>query len=177
MGVWEDLSQFLEGRLEEFLDNNPRLKLRVLLENVRQQEEEASDRLRSTQADLERQQEEIVAVARDVQKWQGRIEQARTSGREDLATAARERSDELLRKGNQLWGQMTVLKQQLAQTQSLYDRIREKRRELEALIASQQGEAAEPRRSATASGSSDDLERRFQQWELEQELERLRRRQ
>ncbi|BAC88485.1 TIGR04376 family protein [Gloeobacter violaceus] len=176
MGVWEDFSQFLEGRLEEFLEKNPRLKLLVLLENVRQQEAEAEQQLTQCQADMRRIQDEIVAVARDVQKWQDRIAQAKAGGREDLAQAAKERSDALLRRGNELWGQMSVLKEQQQQTAAMLSRIAQKRQELEAHMAAQQGETAA--RSARSMGfeGSDDLDARFRDWELEQELERLKRR-
>lgn len=176
MGVWEDLSQFLESRLEEFLEKNPKLKLLVLMENIRQQEEEAQSKLQQTQTDIQRLQEEIMAVARDVQKWQGRIEQARASKRNDLAQAAKERSDELLRTGNQLWGQMTVLKQQAQQTQTLLDRIQVKRKELEIHMATQQEEESKrPNPTSYRSKSNDDLDKKFRDWEVEQELERLKR--
>lgn len=174
MGAWEDFSRFLEDRLDEFLESNPRLKLLVLLENVRQQETEAEGRLRKIEADIEQLQGEIVAVARDVQKWQERVKQAQASGRTDLAQGAKERSDELLRRGNELWGQMTVLRQQLQQTQVLHDRIRDKRRELEAHMATQQAEAATSRPQSTP-GSQEDLEARFHEWELDQEIQKLKR--
>ncbi len=175
MGVWEDLSSFLESRLDEFLESNPRLKLLVLLENVRQQEAEAQQQLEQNQRDTKRLQEQIVDVARDVQKWQGRIEQANSGNRSDLARSAKERSDELLRRGNELWGQMSVLKQQQQQTAALLSRISEKRAELEAHMASQAESTTSTRRPERRTGP-DDLDKRFQDWELEQELEKLKRR-
>lgn len=175
MGVWEDFSQFLESRLEEFLDSNPRLKLLVLLENVRQQEEEAQQQLQKLQADINRIQEEIVGVARDMQKWQGRIDQAKAGNRDDLAQAAKARTDELLRRGNEVWGQMSVLKEQQQQQAGLLARIAEKRHELETHMAAQQKEESTYSK-ARPSRFDDDLEKRFQDWELEQELDRLKRR-
>ena len=35
MGLFDDLSRFLENRLEEFLRNNPHLELEALLEQLR----------------------------------------------------------------------------------------------------------------------------------------------
>lgn len=40
VGLFDDLSQFLENRLEEFLRNNPHLELEALLEQLRKQEED-----------------------------------------------------------------------------------------------------------------------------------------
>ncbi|MEY3222150.1 MAG: hypothetical protein RLZZ203_1006, partial [Cyanobacteriota bacterium] len=40
MSLFDDLSRFLESRLEEFLRNNPHLELQALLEQLREQEED-----------------------------------------------------------------------------------------------------------------------------------------
>ena len=40
MGLFDDFSQFLENRLEEFLQNNPHLELQALEEQLHQQEED-----------------------------------------------------------------------------------------------------------------------------------------
>ena len=42
MGLFDDLSRFLETRLEEFLKNNPHLELEAILEQLRQQEQDTS---------------------------------------------------------------------------------------------------------------------------------------
>ncbi len=41
MGLFEDLSRFLEDRLDEFLRENPHLELQALEDKLRDQEEEA----------------------------------------------------------------------------------------------------------------------------------------
>lgn len=40
MGLIEDISRFLETRLEEFISNNPQIELQILEDKLRQQEEE-----------------------------------------------------------------------------------------------------------------------------------------
>ena len=40
MGLIEDISRFLETRLEEFIRNNPQIELQILEDKLRQQEEE-----------------------------------------------------------------------------------------------------------------------------------------
>ena len=44
MGLFDDVSQFLETRIDEFLKNNPHLELQALDEKLFEQERE-SDRL------------------------------------------------------------------------------------------------------------------------------------
>ena len=41
MSLFDDFSRFLETRLEEFLRNNPHLELQALLEQLREQEQDA----------------------------------------------------------------------------------------------------------------------------------------
>lgn len=40
MALLEDISRFLETRLEEFIRNNPQIELQILEDKLRQQEEE-----------------------------------------------------------------------------------------------------------------------------------------
>jgi hypothetical protein len=42
MGLIEDISNFLEKRLEEFIGNNPQFELQMLDEKLRQQESEVT---------------------------------------------------------------------------------------------------------------------------------------
>ena len=42
MSLFDDLSQFLEERLDEFLENNPHLELQAIEEQLREQEEDTN---------------------------------------------------------------------------------------------------------------------------------------
>ncbi|MFM7423769.1 MAG: TIGR04376 family protein [Elainella sp.] len=197
MGLFEDLSSFLETRLEEFIRNNPHLELQALEENLREQEEEAVNLL----ADLKRRektlQDEILATAQEIQRWHVRIEKAKTAQRFDLVKPAEEREAALLSQGNQLWGQMEVLKQRTQQTLELQQQIQLRKREIKAKVAEAQAQRVQAQASSTASQteqqwqttgwnqtypygvgsarSTDPLEQSFQQWETDEELEALKR--
>ncbi|MGF1567800.1 MAG: TIGR04376 family protein [Nodosilinea sp.] len=187
MGLFEDLSRFLETRLDEFLKANPHLELLGLEDQLRGQEQDTIKLL----GDLKRRQKQledsILATAQDIQRWHARIGHAKAAGRPDLVTAAEEREAALLRQGNQYWGQMQGVKEQIAQTRALQQQIHERRRELKAKIAQAQAERAAQRTTTWDTGWNqtpfggvntspiDPLEESFQRWETEQELEELKR--
>ncbi len=194
MGLFEDFSRFLETRLEEFLRNNPHLELQAIDEQLREQE---ADTLRLI-ADLQRQEKNteasILSTAQEVQRWHVRIEKAKTAQRWDLVKPAEEREAALLREGNQLWGQMTGIKDRIQQTKELYKRIQTRRKEVKAKL--QEVEAARAAQAAQAASwstnwnpsadygassyrstrtAADPLEAQFRQWEMEDELNEMKR--
>ncbi|MGD1861322.1 MAG: TIGR04376 family protein [Leptolyngbyaceae cyanobacterium] len=189
MGLFEDLSRFLEGRLDEFLKAHPHLELMALEEQLRGQEEDTINLL----GDLKRRQKQvedsILSTAQEIQRWHERIQKAKAANREDLVQSAQAREAALLRQGNHLWGQMQGLKDRMEQTRQLQRQIHDRRRELKVKIA-----AAEANRAATAANQRSDstagwetnvyqsvgqpvdpLEETFQRWETEEELEALKR--
>jgi uncharacterized protein (TIGR04376 family) len=188
MGLFEDLSRFLETRLDEFLKANPHLELLGLEDQLRGQEQDAINLL----GDLKRRQKQledsILSTAQEILKWHGRIDRARGANRLDLVKLAEEREANLLRQGNQYWGQMQGVHQQIDQTRSLQQQIHERRRELKLKIAQVEAERAS-QRSATSWDAGwygspfegpnttpmDPVEESFQRWETEQELEDLKR--
>lgn len=193
MGVFEDVSQFLEDRLDEFLKKNPHLELQALDEQLREQEAEtqrllASFRLRETQI-----KNEILSTAQDVQRWHERIDKARTAKRFDLVTPAEEQEAKLLRRGNQLWGQMKGVQDRIQKTLELQQTIQGRRREMAAKIAQATAarQASQAQRTTTAweqaadtnpsvrtsayRSAIDPLEEAFRQWETEEELEQMKR--
>jgi uncharacterized protein (TIGR04376 family) len=135
MSVFEDFSNFLEARLEEFLRNNPDLELQALAEKLREQEEETVRLLGELRRRERQLQDEILATAQEVQRWHIRIEKAKTAGRTDLVTPAEEREAALLRQGNQLWGQMEAVKDRIKQSIDLNQQIQRKRQEVTAKVA------------------------------------------
>ncbi|MCX7592906.1 MAG: TIGR04376 family protein [Fischerella sp.] len=187
MGLFDDLSRFLENRLEEFLRNNPHLELEALLEQLREQEEDTLKLIADLQLQEKRSQEEILSTAQEIQKWHIRVQKAKDSGRQDLAAAAQEREAALLRQGNQLWGHMQGLKERISQAQDLLRKIQQRRQEVQAKAAEAQtarAKAQAQQRIETSgwwnqphsySSGYDPLEETFRRWETEAELEEMKR--
>jgi uncharacterized protein (TIGR04376 family) len=187
MSVFEDFSNFLEARLEEFLRNNPDLELQALAEKLREQEEETVRLLGELRRRERQLQDEILATAQEVQRWHIRIEKAKTAGRTDLVTPAEEREAALLRQGNQLWGQMEAVKDRIKQSIDLNQQIQRKRQEVTAKVAETQADRAKVRAEQTSqawqntnwnpsfSTPADPLEQTFRRWEMDEELDELKR--
>ncbi|MBE9169817.1 TIGR04376 family protein [Pleurocapsales cyanobacterium LEGE 06147] len=189
MGLFDDFSQFLEERLDEFLRNNPHLELQAIEEQLREQEQDTQRLILDLQRKEKNLQEEILSVAQDIQVWHGRVSKAEAAGRQDLAEAAKEREAALLRQGNQLWGQMEGTKQRVIQARELLQQIQQRRQEVKAKY--EQVKAASVNSSNTATGytagwergvntsgynrAADPLEAQFQNWELDEELDRMKR--
>ncbi|MBD1861710.1 TIGR04376 family protein [Trichocoleus desertorum] len=193
MGLFEDFSRFLETRLEEFLRNNPHLELQALEEQLREQEEEALRLMADLRLKEKQAQDNILATAQEIQRWHERIGKAKTAGRWDLVKPAEEREAALLREGNQRWGQMQVLKERMKQTEELQRKIQARRQEVRAKAV--EAEAARASANANASAktepswqtigwnqsntylhnSADPLEAQFKRWEMDEELDQLKR--
>ncbi|MEB3309946.1 MAG: TIGR04376 family protein [Snowella sp.] len=190
MSIFDDFSRFLETRLEEFLRNNPHLELQALIEQLREQEQDNRRLIQDLERQKQQVEEEILAVAKDIQVWHGRIEKAKSAGRQDLATAAQEREAALLRQGNQMWGQMEGVKKRLVQSQALLEQIQQRRQEVQAKaeeLKAQQAKASQNSVDSDTVGwnegvnyrtynrAADPLESAFQNWELEDELREMKR--
>ena len=185
MGLFDDFSRFLETRLEEFLQNNPHLELQAIEEQLREQEQDTLRLITDLQLQEKRLQDEILSVAQEIQTWHTRISKAKASGREDLANAAQEREAALLRQGNQLWGQMEGAKKRLVQSKELLAQIQQRRQEVK--VKAEQAKAAQTQTSSwdtigwnqgsysTYSRGADPLEAEFQRWEMDEELEQMKR--
>jgi uncharacterized protein (TIGR04376 family) len=187
VGLFDDLSRFLENRLEEFLRNNPHLELEALLEQLRQQEEDTLKLIADLKVQEKRSQDEILSTAQEIQRWHIRVQKAKNASREDLAAAAQDREAALLRFGNQLWGQMQGLKERIAQSQELLRKIQIRREEVQAKAREAQAARTQEQTqqrlktdswwNATSSYTTglDDLEEKFRRWETEDELEQMKR--
>jgi uncharacterized protein (TIGR04376 family) len=187
MGLFEDFSKFLETRLEEFLRNNPHLELQALEEKLREQEEETVRLIADLRVREKRLEDEILATAQEIQRWHIRIEKAKKAQRLDLAKPAEEREAALLRQGNQLWGQMEMLKTRIQQTSELQKQIQLRKQEVKAKVV--EAEAARARNTeqqwqttgwnqtyqSSFSNPSDPLEQTFRRWETDADLEELKR--
>jgi uncharacterized protein (TIGR04376 family) len=184
MGVLDDFSRFLETRLEEFLQNNPHLELQALLEQLREQEQDTRQLLVTLDAQKQRQEQDLLALAQDIQLWHGRIAKAQQAGRQDLAEAAQEREAALLRQGNLLWGQMEGTRNRLSQSQALLAQIQSRQTEVQRKAEQMKAQPSPPPNRDTTGWNqggqysqykraADPLEAAFQDWELNDELEQL----
>lgn len=188
MGLFDDFNRFLEDRLEEFLRNNPHLELQALEEQLREQEEDSLRLIADLKQQQKNLQDEILAIAQDIQRWHERVEKAQSHGRQDLAQAAQEREASLLRQGNQRWGQMEGVKQRIQQSQELIRQIqtrrqevRTKAKEVEAARASNQAQQKvetvgwNQNSSRQSYSGPDPLDDQFRRWELQEELDQMKR--
>lgn len=184
MSLFDDLSRFLETRLDEFLRANPHLELRALEDQLRGQEEDSLALLGTLNRREKQLEDSILETAKDIQQWHGRVAKAKAANRQDLVGPAQEREAALLRQGNHLWGQMKGVKERIAQTKELYQRVKTKRQEVKTKIAQA---AATPKASTdwgttgwnqstySFNQSVDPLDESFRRWEAEEELDELKR--
>lgn len=188
MGLFEDFSQFLETRLEEFLQAHPHLELQALEEQLRSQEEDTLRLIADLQAKEKRLEAQILETAQDIQRWHIRIDKAEAAGREDLAKGARDREAVLLRQGNQLWGQMKGVRDRISKAQELKQQIQARRQEVHAKAAQINADRARSRSQSWdvfgweenpsyqfQKNATDPLEQVFQEWETQDELDDLKR--
>jgi uncharacterized protein (TIGR04376 family) len=190
MGIFDDFSRFLETRLEEFLRNNPHLELQALVEQLKEQEQDTRSLIQELEGQKKRLEDEILALAQDIQTWHARIEKAKKAQRLDLAQAAQEREASLLRQGNQIWGQMEGVKKRLIQSQELLQQIQQRQKEVQIKAEQMKTEKAKTAQTTansdtvgwnqganyrTYNRAADPLEATFHDWELEDELRDMKR--
>ncbi|WP_293333280.1 TIGR04376 family protein [Microcoleus sp. CAWBG58] len=190
MSIFDDVSRFLETRLEEFLRSNPHLELQAIEEQLKEQEEDTLRLILEIQKQEKTLQAEILSAAQEIQRWNDRANKAKAAQRLDLAQAAQERQAALLRQGNQRWGQMQGCKERIEKAKELYRQIQLRRKEVRA-------KAAEVKTKTTTKAdkteqnwdtkgwnqssnfnsfkAADPLEQKFQHWEAEEELDRMKR--
>lgn len=89
MGLFDDVSQFLEKRIDDFLKNNPHLELQALDDKLRDQAKETDRLLAELMASEQRNQTQILATAQDVKRWDDRIQKAKAANRQDLVVRPR----------------------------------------------------------------------------------------
>jgi uncharacterized protein (TIGR04376 family) len=188
MGLFDDINNFLEERLDEFLRNNPHLELQAIEEQLVEQEQDTRKLITKLQLEEKSLQDRILEIANNIQTWHSRIGKAEAAKRPDLANAAKEREAELLRQGNQVWGQMEGVKQRAVKAKELLVQVKQKREEVQ--IQSAQAKTSSTTNttkeyssdtvgwdrganSAVNSRSADPLEAEFQKWEVDEELERI----
>lgn len=188
MSIFNDVNRFFEDRLDEFLRNHPHLELQALEEQLREQEDDTLRLIRDAQNKEKQSQDKILSTAQDIQRWHERVIKAKANGREDLAKAAQEREAALLRQGNQLWGQMQSAKDRIKKGKELYRQIHARRLEVQKKAAEAKATAASNQTSSTENinswnqnykfnvdSSADPLEDTFRHWEMDRELDEMKR--
>lgn len=186
MGLFEDFTNFLESRLDEFLQNNPQLELQALSEELKGQQRDTIKSINQLQLEEQNIETEILNVAKEIQTWHIRIDKAKSAGRKDLAEEAQARENNLLSQGNLLWQKMQNVKKQIASAKELLISIEEKQKEVTLKIAQLKATQTNTNSSTnyqTQSQSNyqhstnkfDPLEDKFQHWEMEQELNEMKR--
>ena len=190
MGLFDDINNFLEERLDEFLRDNPHLELQAIEEQLLEQEQDTRKLISKLQLEEKSLQDRILEIANNIQTWHGRIGKAENAKRPDLANAAREREAELLRQGNQVWGQMEGVKQRAVKAKELLVQVKQKREEVKTQSAQAKNSSTKTSTSQYPSDtvgwdrggnfssntrSADPLEAEFQQWEVDEELEKIKR--
>jgi uncharacterized protein (TIGR04376 family) len=186
MGLFDDINQFLEERLDEFLRDNPHLELQAIEEQLREQERDTSKLILKLELEEKSLQSQILETAEDIKTWHQRIAKAEAAQKQDLAAAAKEREAALLRQGNQVWGQMEGVKQRILQSKNLLQQVQQKLQEVKIQSAQSKKSSSgnnssgdtvswdqRPESSAQYSRSADPLEAEFQKWEVDEELERI----
>jgi uncharacterized protein (TIGR04376 family) len=184
MSLFDDLNRFLEERLDDFLRNNPHLEVYALLEQIKQQEKDTIKLIINLEAQERQLQQQIMTLAQDIQLWHGRVNKAKSVGENELAQEAADREASLLHQGNLLWGQMEGVKKQIIQARELLQEIttkKEQAQEKAATIARNPSQTTQEVDSSTSDQNqsntynqySDVLEKRFQQWETDQEIEEM----
>lgn len=187
MGLLDDMSKFLETRLEEFIRNNPQIELQVLEEKLQQQDSDVTKLIAEFGLQEKKFQDQILAIAEDIKLWHGRAQKAAEAGRQDLANGAKEREAASLKQGNQVWAQMELVKNRRIQTIELQGQIQQRKKEIRAKIAELEKSRPKPEpppaysfnwenlNPPPSSSGSDELDQKFRQWEMDDELERLKR--
>lgn len=182
MSIFDDMGRFLEERLDEFLKSHPHLELQILEEKLREQEMDTLRLIRELKNEEKAAQDSILATAEEVKRWHERIMKAQKAGRQDLAQAAQEREAQLLRQGNQQWAHMDMVKTRMTQTQALLQQIQTRRKEVQVKVQAQKATTPQPKTPSSKGwyqspprGVSDPLEEKFRQWEVEDDLENLKR--
>jgi len=153
----EQLEARLEQQLEAFLRANPAQE--ALLNEQARRDQQQRQRQQLLQAEALR--SELLQIAADVREWRDRSARASSAGATDLATRADQQVAQLMERGRLRW-------------QALEQLGREVRNNVAAAAAAQPTAAAP---TSSASPANEPLDQAWARFEVDQELEALRRRQ
>jgi uncharacterized protein (TIGR04376 family) len=187
MSLVDDMKQFLESQIDDFLTKNPHLELQILEDRLAQQETDTFQLIVDLRVQEKQIEREILNTAQEIKNWYDRVQKATIAGREDLAQGAQDRVNSLLPQGNQLWGKMQGLKERIVKATELLQTIKTRRVEIKAKAAADLAARIKSTASTSTSSwgtvndrtsvsnSADPLDAKFRQWETDEELESLKR--
>lgn len=177
MNFFEDFTKFLESRLDEFLQSNPHLNLTIIAQELKQQKNDTINLIFQGESELKKIENNLLTIGKDIQTWHSRIEKAQQAGRLDLAQEAEIRQNSLLTQGALFWRQMEEIKHKITFNKELLSSIETKEKEvnlkIEQLKASQNYTNTYQTPSWDQTNYNDDLESKFQQWEIDQQLQEM----
>ncbi len=145
------------------LFDNHNLELRSLLKQLQTQEQHTQRLIANLQRQEKSLQNQIIAIARDVQIWNTRIKDAKAAKRIESARTAADKEAALRREGDRLWRQMEEKKKRLMQAQKLLVQIYQKRQQVLAQADNFPGYQT----------GYNNVEQEFDRLEIEFELEQL----
>ena len=189
MSIFNNINQFVEKQLEDFLRKHPHLELSALEEQLKEQERDTKNLITEFKFKEKKLQQEILAIAEKIKTWHNRVDMAEAAGKPDLAEAAKEREAALLRQGNQVWGKMEGIKKRIPQAEELLQQIQQKLQVIRAKSAevksatSNQAQYSDRYTKGWHQGVNnnysnynsdiDPLEAKFQQLEVDEELDKI----
>ncbi len=178
MGIFEDFTIFLESRIDEFLQSNPHLNLTIIAQELNAEKQDTLKLISRLESELKTIENNILNLGKEIQLWFDCIEKAKKAGRLDLASEAESRQSFLLNKGNLFWQEMEKTRQNIIKNKELLISLEAKQQEVNLKIAQlkakEQNNYSRPTDNNKYSydgSSTDDLEAKFHQWEIEQELQ------
>lgn len=187
MSIFENFTNFLESKLDEFLQSNPELNLTIIAQEIKQEKKDTIKLISKLESRRKQLELDILKLVQDIKIWCERIEKAEKANRNDLAREAEERKNTLLSQGNFAWQEMEKVKNQIVENNNKLINLENKEREInlkvKELEKTKQWTQSYPSDSKYNSygsynnsgfnNSNDDLEKKFRDWEVSVELEEL----
>ena len=185
MSIFNDISRFLEERLDDFLKRHPHLELEAIKDQLQQQDKDTQKLILQLEIQEKTLQKKILSLGEEIKAWHTRIEKAKASGRLDLVKAAQEKQTSLFREGNQLWAQMESRKQRILKSKQLLYQIKTRQKEVAIEIARSKFKSQQPKNYSSNSWNqttkksfdvkANSIEQEFQNLETDEELKRMKR--
>ncbi|GAB4303158.1 MAG: TIGR04376 family protein [Geminocystis sp.] len=187
MSIFENFTNFLESKLDEFLQSNPELNLTIIAQEIKQEKEDTIGLINKLESRRKQLELDILKLVQDIKIWCERIEKAEKANRNDLAKEAEERKNTLLSQGNFAWQEMEKVKNQILENNSKLINLENKEREINLKVKELEKAKQWTQSNSNTSNynsygsyrnsgfnnSNDDLEKKFRDWEVSVELEEL----
>ena len=185
---FDDLERQLNARLERFLADNPDQEALLQEQEQLERRRDLAERRLQLQQQAEQERQTLLQLAEEIRQWQGRITRARAAGADELANRAEAHLASLMDQGRLAWDQLGRIGQRWEAVNDALDQLRaQQQQQAQQNVGPSpsksrggnraSGPARGARGSGAARGGSVDPERAWADFEANQELEQLRRRQ